>query len=72
MKCKKGLWEEGKRIMWFEDQAKIEQIQNGEVDFREHFQSLQNQERPILSKFSSKFVPPPDLDLRLKRVDEEI
>ena len=34
MKSKKGIWEDGKRIMWLENDVMISKIENGTLDFR--------------------------------------
>jgi hypothetical protein len=39
---KHGLWEEGKRIEWFEKQA-FDEINNGQKDFRSFFRKPENQ-----------------------------
>lgn len=34
MKQKKGIWEDGQRIMWLDNQTLISKIDSGELDYR--------------------------------------
>ena len=52
MKTKKGIWEDGKRIMWLENPDVIQKIESKQIDYRTFMQQLENQSRPHVSFIS--------------------
>ena len=47
-----GLWEEGKRIEWF-DKAQVYQIETGRLDYRNFFRKVKYaEEAPMIGQFT--------------------
>ena len=55
MKAKKGLWEDGKRIMWLDSPGMAVKIESGELDYRSLMQMEENKLRVHVSEFANKF-----------------
>ena len=65
---KYGLWEDGKRIEWFDDEA-VKDINSGDTSWREHFK------KPDSSTFIEKgadFTKPKGFDMRLIEIKDRI
>ena len=50
-----GLWEDGKRVCWF-DQVAATLIEQGKLDFRSHFRNSQNQSEKYEIYFEQKLM----------------
>jgi hypothetical protein len=62
---KKGIWEEGKRIMWLEDRELIASIENGEIDFRSYMNIEENKHKQLISNLAHSFKKPDYLQEKL-------
>lgn len=65
---KYGLWEDGKRIEWFDEEA-VRDINSGDTSWREHFK------KPDSSNFIEKgadFTKPKGFDMKLIEVKERL
>jgi hypothetical protein len=62
-----GLWENGKRIVWFNDQQ-VESINKGELDFREFFKYKES--RSIVN-FKNTFHVPKNFKIQAMEFDND-
>jgi hypothetical protein len=65
---KKGIWEDGKRIMWIDSDELVRKIQNKEIDYRQFMEVSENQSRPHVSDSSHFFAKPVSLETRIAKI----
>jgi hypothetical protein len=58
---KHGLWEEGKRIEWFDEEA-VDKIKKGELDYKVYYK---NSISATAVKITSPFKEPSDFESKL-------
>ncbi len=66
-----GLWEEGKRVMWFEKEYQRERIQNGEMDVVQ-FLSTENAIVGAVKKSFQNFNVPGNFEEKVSEVKEKV
>ena len=71
-KVKKGIWEDGKRIMWIENQAMAQKIESGEIDFRSLMQNPENKTKALVSDQANQFSKPSYLDKKFIDIITEV
>jgi hypothetical protein len=68
MKKKFGLWEDGKRILWFE-QEQVTSINNSLQDYRDFFR---NPESASVVEKRERFMPPEEFKPRSDEVRRKV
>ncbi len=69
LKAKKGIWEDGQRIMWIDDPDTIQQIESGSLDYRSLMKNEENQNKPHVSDRANLFAKPEYLDDRIRNIE---